>query len=629
MTIKPINQKNAGDEKQDQQQKSNIQRDRDKTIRINVGAHSFENRRSPNKNCGRSKRDLKREKNPVATKYPQLVPTPSSVGASTSQAKKQLQLPCTASVSAKSQQSSAQQQQQQQNQIIINPISNSPIISSNVGSSESNLLADNDTNKISSVTNSSNIPIISSSVVGNNGGSSKEPVELLEILEEQVSGYNSGDEHLGQKDTLISNEEWKRRDENFTKEMSKRGLIIKDMEEDGACLFRAISFQMYGDQDMHEAIRQQTMDYIYQNREYFAQFITEDITKYVSRKRQNHLHGNHIEIQAMSEMYNRPVELYCYDMTPINIYNSEQMNNGYEPLRLSYHRYSHYNAILDPYKSSVGVGLGLAGYRPEEFDPTKQFNDAVQMSEQLEIEKMMVEDKLKTTDWEATSDVVVEQIARQSYLQYCKDNMSRHSKKTTSTSTITSTEAGGSSSTASSAESNSVPGAQMSSLPASSSSNNRDNETESTNSCSIEYYMQHQQIGRRKKRHQGIEKRKLEECSKQNDPQLSANSAPKRTKRSSPSPECPNTKQQNSPSTSSTPSSSTCESPNSEPLSAFYRSLLESSYKDDGDKQLSEQEMLQKALEMSAMDYIKRSDRNIATGSSSKCNNTDDEYDSP
>lgn len=192
------------------------------------------------------------------------------------------------------------------------------------------------------------------------------------------------------------------------------------------------------------------------------------------------------------------------------------MNNGYEPLRLSYHRYSHYNAILDPYKSSVGVGLGLAGYRPEEFEPTKQFNDAVQMSEQLEIEKMMVEDKIKTTDWEATSDVVVEQIARQSYLQYCKENMNRYPKKTTSsTSTITSTEAEtflgpknspknspmsktevncGSSSSSSSSE---MPGAL--SIPASSSSNNRDNETEST----IEYYMQHQQNSRRKKRHQG------------------------------------------------------------------------------------------------------------------------------
>lgn len=83
------------------------------------------------------------------------------------------------------------------------------------------------------------------------------------------------------------------------------------------------------------------------------------------------------------------------------------MNNGYQPLRLSYHRYSHYNAILDPYKSSVGVGLGLAGYRPEDFDPAKQMKDAVLQSEQLEIEKMMVEDKLKMSDWEATSDQVM------------------------------------------------------------------------------------------------------------------------------------------------------------------------------------------------------------------------------
>lgn len=176
------------------------------------------------------------------------------------------------------------------------------------------------------------------------------------------------------------------------------------------------------------------------------------------------------------------------------------MNNGYEPLRLSYHRYNHYNAILDPYKSSVGVGLGLAGYHPEKFDPV---TDAVALSEQLEIEKMMVEDKLKTTDWEATSDVVVEQIARQSYLQYCKENMSRSANKTTkSTSTITSTEAGGSSSSSASTEATQLSGAQASMSSGSSSSNaNRDNDTEST--CSIEYYMQHQQTSRRKKRHQG------------------------------------------------------------------------------------------------------------------------------
>lgn len=100
-------------------------------------------------------------------------------------------------------------------------------------------------------------------------------VDLMEILEEQVSGYNSSDEHLGTKDENISNEEWNRRDEKFAKALTERGLIIKEMEEDGACLFRAISYQLYGDQENHQEIRQRTMDYIFQNREYFAQFITE------------------------------------------------------------------------------------------------------------------------------------------------------------------------------------------------------------------------------------------------------------------------------------------------------------------------------------------------------------------
>lgn len=79
--------------------------------------------------------------------------------------------------------------------------------------------------------------------------------------EETPSGYNSGDEHQG-RDAGLTEIEWKQRDEEFVKLIAKDGLIVKEIEEDGACLFRSISLQIYGDQDMHEDIRQQTMDYI-------------------------------------------------------------------------------------------------------------------------------------------------------------------------------------------------------------------------------------------------------------------------------------------------------------------------------------------------------------------------------
>lgn len=79
------------------------------------------------------------------------------------------------------------------------------------------------------------------------------------------SGYNSGDEHIGQKYDLTP-EEWVDRDREFVKMMSERGFVVEEIGEDGACLFRSISLQIFGDQDMHEIIRQQTMDYIVSGR---------------------------------------------------------------------------------------------------------------------------------------------------------------------------------------------------------------------------------------------------------------------------------------------------------------------------------------------------------------------------
>ena len=48
---------------------------------------------------------------------------------------------------------------------------------------------------------------------------------------------------------------------------------------------------------------------------------------------------------------------------PINIFHSSYKTD-YEPIRLSYHNSVHYNAVLNPNKPSVGVGLGLSGYKP-------------------------------------------------------------------------------------------------------------------------------------------------------------------------------------------------------------------------------------------------------------------------
>lgn len=145
------------------------------------------------------------------------------------------------------------------------------------GSGSNAANASNSICPLSSIQSTSSNVIINNCIIGNanlnnsNNNNAKSTVvnhslmkkSLLNDDDEQnsYSGYNSGDEHIGQKYDLTP-EEWDERDRQFAKTMSDRGFVIEEIAEDGACLFRSISLQIFGDQDMHEIIRQQTMDYI-------------------------------------------------------------------------------------------------------------------------------------------------------------------------------------------------------------------------------------------------------------------------------------------------------------------------------------------------------------------------------
>ena len=63
------------------------------------------------------------------------------------------------------------------------------------------------------------------------------------------------------------------------------------------------------------------------------------------------------------------------------------LKNENEPIRLSYQRGSHYNSIVDPYKATIGVGLGLPSFNPGSAD-RELISDAVRQSEELHIEQV-------------------------------------------------------------------------------------------------------------------------------------------------------------------------------------------------------------------------------------------------
>lgn len=82
------------------------------------------------------------------------------------------------------------------------------------------------------------------------------------------------------------------------------------------------------------------MDYIQINQDYFKNFIIgggRNFEDYVIWKRTDRVWGDNIEIQAIREIYERPVEIYAYSSTPMRTFSENSVNNQRSPIRLSYH----------------------------------------------------------------------------------------------------------------------------------------------------------------------------------------------------------------------------------------------------------------------------------------------------
>jgi len=66
--------------------------------------------------------------------------------------------------------------------------------------------------------------------------------------------------------------------------------------------------------------------------------------EYLERKRKDGVWGDDLEIQALSEIYDRSIQIYAYSGEPMRTFHEVNSNNQ-EPIRLSYHGSSHYNSI--------------------------------------------------------------------------------------------------------------------------------------------------------------------------------------------------------------------------------------------------------------------------------------------
>lgn len=135
----------------------------------------------------------------------------------------------------------------------------------------------------------------------------------------------------------------------FERKLGAKGLKIKVVAGDGNCLFRSLSDQVYGSEDFHALVRESCMNYISLEKEFFSQYIIgglEAFEDYVTHKRQNAVWGDDLEIQALSEIYELPIEIYAYDNKPMRTFHeTSNENTGTRPVQLSYHGRSHFNSV--------------------------------------------------------------------------------------------------------------------------------------------------------------------------------------------------------------------------------------------------------------------------------------------
>ena len=143
-------------------------------------------------------------------------------------------------------------------------------------------------------------------------------------------------------------------EDKFKKKLHSLNYILHIVPSDGNCIFSSISDQVYGTDKHNLIIREKCMDYIEKNSVYYSQFIEggeKQMSAYIERKRKKGIWGDNLEIQALSEIYKRPIEIYIEPGKPISTLNDNKFGNNRFPIKISYHGNKHYNSIVPSVKS--------------------------------------------------------------------------------------------------------------------------------------------------------------------------------------------------------------------------------------------------------------------------------------
>jgi len=208
--------------------------------------------------------------------------------------------------------------------------------------------------------------------------------EISNIMGKFFQGYNQNPN--AQRDFQLEEalriskeqaDQERRKYEKLENALVSRNLKIYPVSDDGNCLFRSISYQVHGTVDKYADVRQQIVNYIRSASEDYINFVTEDFDYYLTKMSCDGEYGTNLEVQASVEVFNRPMEVYSDESgaEPMNIFQGDYYFN--KPIRVSYHRGNHYNAVIPmDVEENVVPPTGFAQFEPKtktdyDFEPIR------------------------------------------------------------------------------------------------------------------------------------------------------------------------------------------------------------------------------------------------------------------
>ncbi|EGG00290.1 uncharacterized protein MELLADRAFT_118089 [Melampsora larici-populina 98AG31] len=217
-------------------------------------------------------------------------------------------------------------------------------------------------------------------------------------------------------------------DKLLKEQLGKMGLYLSNTMGDGNCLFRALSDQSFGHEDLHDRIRQEVCDYLERNVEKYKDFVdTDEEESWETRlmeMRKLGTYGGHLELSAFANLHQRPIKVIQPGMIYIIGYEDQSASsvtskNGKgkarhvesdgsstsTPLYIVYHQWEHYSSVRNLAGPHSGPPQIRENLRPSSTSPKEEthFNsshDPTQLSTELNLLRKSLPEEVSYTNQE-------------------------------------------------------------------------------------------------------------------------------------------------------------------------------------------------------------------------------------